>query len=709
MAESLALIAALSLGLLAAGFALFHQARSLRRYRALLAAEAAHRAEQQRFQTAFHASPLAASIARAEDGLFIDANANYARDFGWPREDMIGRTALELGLWPDAEARRAFVAELRENGRVTCHETRWRDRSGRLHPVELAAGLIDIDGCPHIVAFAADISERRKVQAELSRYRRRLESMVGERTRELAQARDEAEHASLAKSAFLANMSHEIRTPLNAIIGLTHIMRRETGDPRLQQRIERVSDSARHLLGLINDILDIAKIEAERLNLNNCDFATLPMFAEAMEMIAQRAAEKGLELRAEISPELPPWLHGDPLRLQQILINFLSNAVKFTGQGRITLRADIAERRPDGILLRCAVEDSGIGIDPEILPRLFQAFEQADNSTTRRFGGSGLGLAISRQLARLMGGDAEVDSQPGRGSTFRVTVQLGYGTPPAVAEENAEPQQIDGSARVLLVEDDPLNCEVALDLLDSLGLSADVAGNGQVAVDMARETAYDLILMDMQMPVMDGLEATRHILAMPGREGTRIMAMTANVFAASREACLAAGMIDHLSKPVDPLQLRRSLARWLPATAGTVAVPPPPPEPVADDHGLLAALAADGGFDCERGLGALSGKVDKYAILLRKYLEVHGGTVAAATQALTAGDPAQARRLVHTLKGTTATLGLAATSTAAAELEQALDAGAEPALLESRLAALVAVHGRQLATLRQALPPSAGG
>ncbi|PKO88047.1 MAG: hypothetical protein CVU18_08690 [Betaproteobacteria bacterium HGW-Betaproteobacteria-12] len=706
---ALLLIVALAGALLLASFVAIRQTRRLRHCRQQLAAEAARLAEQQRFRIAFHASPLAASITRADDGLVIDANDNCQRDFGWRREELIGHTALELGLWPDIDARVQFVAELQASGSVVAHEARWCDRSGQAHAVELSAALIDIDGSPHILAFATDISERRQAQAELARYRRRLESMVEERTRELAQARDEAQHASRAKSTFLANMSHEIRTPLNAVIGLTHMIRRDAREPRQQERLDRVSDAARHLLGLINDILDSAKIDAERLRLQECDFASRRLFGEALETIEQRAREKGLAVHAEIDPDLPPWLHGDPLRLQQILINFLSNAVKFTERGRIVLRARFVECPPTDILLRCEVEDSGIGIPADIQRRLFTPFEQADSSSTRRHGGSGLGLAISRELARLMGGDADVDSQPGRGSIFQVTVRLGLAAPaagddaPPLAEGN-----LNCAARLLLVEDDALNREVALDQLASHGLSADVAENGQIAVEMAQKTAYDLILMDMQMPVMDGLEATRRILALPGRPPP-IIAMTANAFADSRDACLAAGMVEHLSKPVDPQLLLRSLLRWLPAdpaaeteTTNEAAMPAPAAGPAGQR--LVAALASTPGFDIQRGLAAIGGQADKYAILLRKYLEVHGGTVAATCAALAADDQPLARRLAHTLKGTAATLGLNATRDAAAKLEEALIADDDDGEDSDTLCQqLDSVHTQQLARLRRLL------
>ncbi|MDP3540491.1 MAG: ATP-binding protein [Azonexus sp.] len=701
------LIIALTLGLLltaAAVFGAIYQTRGIRRYRSLLEAETARRNEHQRFQAAFHASPLAATIARASDGLIIDANDKYLRDFGWKREEMLGRTSVELGLWPDLESRRRFVAEVHAASSVVNHETRWLDRSRSPHDIDISAAVIDIDGEAHILAFAVDITERRKAQAELASYRRRLESMVEARTQELAIAKDQAEHANRAKSAFLANMSHEIRTPLNAVIGLTHLMRRDTSEARMQGRLDRVADSAQHLLGIISDILDISKIEAEKLSLDSRDFATRPIIAETLQMIELRAREKGLMLLTEIAPDLPLALHGDPMRLQQIWLNFLSNAVKFTERGHILLRAEVIEHSPDAVLLRFAVEDTGIGIAPEAQERLFKPFEQADSSTTRRYGGTGLGLAISQQLARMMGGVTGMESTPGQGSTFWMTARLGLAKAmpaalPEASDAEAKVRQTYAGTRLLLVEDDPVNQEVALDLLANTGIEADLAENGQIAVEMASAKAYDLILMDMQMPIMDGLEATRRILALPERSTTIIVAITANAFAEDRAACLKAGMVDHLTKPVEPATLHRILLRWL---APGQAIQPPTYPPTGTPTMYIQQLASQPGFDTEIGLTSLGGKADNYLKLLKKYADHHGPTVSLASQALTSDEPAKALAYVHTLKGTAGTLGLLDTQKAAAELEDALRQNAAPETIQSLLAKLNEAHERQLNVLRQA-------
>ena len=699
------LIIALVLGVLLAGFAAFgflYQTQGIRRYRLLLEAEKAHGVEKNRFQIAFHSCPLAASIVRVDDGKFVDANDNYQRDFGWKPGELIGRNSLDIGLWPDAESRNGFYEELYKTGRLLNFEARWLDRNGRIHHVELSSALIDIDGKPHVLSFIADITERRKALLELAQYRRRLEGMVEERTRQLAQAKEQAERASRAKSAFLANMSHEIRTPLNAVIGLTHLMRLETTEPRLQGRLSRVADSAQHLLGVINDILDISKIEAEKLSLDTCDFSTRQVIDDTLTMIDFKAREKGLGLRSEIDPELPPALHGDPMRLQQILLNFLSNAVKFTEKGHVLLRVRVVERGEHDVMLRFEIEDTGIGIPPEIQARLFSPFEQADNSTTRRFGGTGLGLAISSQLARLMGGETGVISTPGQGSTFWTTARLSIAqTVPVPVQASVEPlaelRRKRSDARILLAEDDPINREVAIELLASAGLSADWAENGEAAVAMAADTAYDLILMDMQMPVMDGLEATRRILALPGRSSTPIVAMTANAFAEDRANCLDAGMVDHLPKPVDPSALFELLLHWLPG--GPAGAPPAASEAASGPGAIIDALARTAGVDTAAGLASLGGRTSKYLEFIEKFRELHRHSPAQIAQAIIAGNIAAATRQAHTLKGAAAILGLRPVHQAAGRLENALRHHAPPADIEHLTEALDQIVAEQIAKL----------
>jgi len=418
--------------------------------------------------------------------------------------------------------------------------------------------------------FLTDISRQRRDALELERYRHHLEELVEARTRELAAATKAAEAASLAKSAFLANMSHEIRTPMNAIIGLTYLARRDNCTPEQEDRLKKVGDAAEHLLSVINNVLDFSKIEAGKLQLEQREFTVPQVLDNIRSMLAQRAAEKDLQVQVQIDPALERRvLHGDAQRIAEVLLNFAGNAIKFTDHGVVTLRAAVGEQLGNQLQLRFEVEDSGIGIAPEAQARLFKDFEQADSSTTRRYGGTGLGLAICRRLAELMHGEVGVRSRPGEGSLFwfRVPVGLSVSKPGEAlrdvgqsARELLAPYR---GSRLLLAEDNAVNQEVAVALLQSAGLEVDVAEDGHKAWQMVEQRDYALVLMDVQMPVMDGLDATRAIRGTARGRHLPILAMTANAFAEERQRCLDAGMDDHVAKPVVADQLFRTLARWL--------------------------------------------------------------------------------------------------------------------------------------------------
>jgi PAS domain S-box-containing protein len=487
------------------------------------------------------------------------ANRFYCEWFGFRRDDIVGRTVDEIfpaTRWRPVEPQiQAALA-----GQPQLFEREETDRKGN-PATTLVHFLPDmVDGQVRgFYVFAMDITEGKRSSQRL----RALND-------ELVAERDKAQAAARAKSAFLANMSHEIRTPMNAIIGLTHLMQRDTRDALGQERLGKVADAAHHLLGIINDVLDLSKIDAGKIELEALDFDLDEMLARSCSMVAGAAHAKGLQLRID-SDNLPRHVRGDPTRLSQVLVNLLGNAVKFTERGSVSLRGSLLAREGDTLQLRFEVRDTGIGIEPERIDRLFDAFEQSDSSTTRRFGGTGLGLAVTRELVELMGGEVGVDSTLGVGSRFWVTVRMRAAQhvlraePADRAAADAPRPRAPLDIRVLLAEDNAINQEVARELLRAAGCEVEVADNGRRAVEMARAGGYDVILMDMQMPELDGIEASRQIRALPGLSRVPIIAMTANAFAEDRAACLAAGMNDHVAKPVHAATLYDTLARWVKA------------------------------------------------------------------------------------------------------------------------------------------------
>ena len=557
---------------------------------------------------------------------------------------------------------------------VAASVARARERqSHKFERIRPDGTALEIRGMPlpdgGFVTIHIDVTERKKIMQQLEGQNERLEELVAARTIELSRALDVATLSDRAKDEFLANMSHELRTPLNAVIGMAGLARNLSTEPRQRDYLDKIATSGKHLNRIINDLLDLSKIAAGHMEFETIPFSLRGLIRRGNSVMAHRAAEKGLELVETIDDAVPDVLRGDPSRIEQVLLNLVGNAVKFTAAGRIEVRVSLHGREESRVSIDIDVKDTGVGMLPEDLERLFKPFAQADATVSRKYGGTGLGLTISRRLAELMDGDISVTSREGIGTTFKLRIWLACGdaadlaaTETAAAADDAPPPGRYQDAHVLAVDDQPLNREIVAELLVAVGITAHMAENGQEALDIlsaAGPGAFDAVLMDIQMPVMDGRTATRALRARAGFESLPIIAMTAHTMAHEREASFAAGMSDHIGKPFDNAGFYGTLAKWIPgskhrAVQASLALPEATP-PLSATPGELGSLR---GLDVAAALARLGGNETRYRHWLADFVATAGAIPGQMRSELAAGHADKAVRMAHAFKGRVGMLGM---------------------------------------------------
>lgn len=611
-------------------------------------------------------------LTQSADGSIHSLNRYGEFLTGWNEEELLGKRFVQA-IYHDGSAETETQLALQD---LATGEHKHIQRESILmskpgEKFEITWNHSSLSGQPGettmILSVGIDHTKRKRAEQDLLNLNASLEVRVEERTFELEKAKQQAEAANQAKSEFLSNMSHEIRTPMNSIIGMTQLVRRTGLNLKQLDYVVKIDHSAQHLLRLINEMLDFSKIEAGKVELDVLDFELYTVLENISSQLGESAASKCMKLVFDIDPDLSHPLRGDSLRLYQVLLNYTSNAIKFTDAGEIVIRARIIENKTSGAcetgsLVRFEVQDSGIGISTEQIAQLFQPFHQADASTTRKYGGTGLGLAISRQLAEIMGGEVGVESQLGKGSTFWFTARLGRGAKPVTALQTVPSVDltiIQGSY-ILLVEDNIFNQQVATEFLEAAGAVVAIANNGKEALDLLVQKHFDCVLMDMQMPVMDGLEASRQIRANPMLAATRIIAMTANAGRENSIRCFDAGMDDFITKPIELQLLLTTLAKWLVRRSDRVVA-----VPAATAFQEISTMGATEITDASDpniiDLSILSGVLGSHPDKIRKYvmlfLDLTQKAIVEIETALEHGDMETVNALGHRTKSSARTVG----------------------------------------------------
>jgi PAS domain S-box-containing protein len=656
-----------------------------------------------------------ALFSHASDGILIcdargrvvECNPKAAALLGYTRQQLTGRYLHEWEIPYSADEIRQLIEQVDAAG--SSYETQHQRQDGSRYFAEVSLSRAQWAGQTFVLALLRDISERKAVEAELENYRKSLEL----RTSELAAANE-------AKNEFLANMSHEIRTPMGVVIGLSNLLLDSELVPEQRDYLEKIHMASTALLGVLNDILDHSKIESRLLQVESIPMCVADVLHKSEALFAIRAQQQQLALSVECDPELPEVLLGDPLRLLQVLNNLIGNALKFTERGSIRVKAECLERGPDAVLLKVSVTDTGVGMLPAHMERLFTAFQQADASTSRYYGGTGLGLSISKGLVELMQGEIGVSSKMGEGSTFWFTLRLGVASQAAgevvlTAGPRASFAAADArnrlspmaeravpirGARVLVVDDNAVNLLVAGAYLRKMGLLAETVDSGRAALEQLQRQHFDAILLDLQMPVLDGFATARAIRATEAGRSIPIIALTAAARLSDRQAAQAAGMNDHIAKPIDPLQLADTLVKWIAPAAHQADLPatvrPEPVAPVVFDLGLA--------------LQQLDGDRELLQAVLASFVEQFTPAAAQLAESLQQQQFKDAARLVHTIKGLAPTLGAQALQQVAQRFEAALerqDLSLLPAFNQALAAVLAAIAAALTAAPQSPEPGSA--